>query len=204
MWDEKRWSKDSTGEVFRLAKDTVASIYGEAQVEDEEERKRLARWALQFESGARIRAMVSLAQSEPGVPVSPDQLDSDPWLLNCENGTVDLRTGRLRPHGRGDLITKLAPVKYDPDAPCGLWESFLEAIMDHNESTIEFLKRAVGYSLTGDTSEQVMFFLYGTGSNGKSTFLDVISSLLGDYAQHTPTETLMVKRNDAIPNTLLG
>jgi putative DNA primase/helicase len=201
VWDGARWSVDATAEVFRRAKNTVTSIYGEAaHSPHDSERKELAKHAIKSESRDRLRAMVELAQSEPGIPIQPDDLDADPWLLNCCNGTLDLRTGALREHHRGDLLTKLVPVEYDPAAACPTWAKFLARIMDGNESLIRFLQRAIGYSLTGDTSEQCLFILHGVGMNGKTTFLNCIRGLWGDYAQQTATDTFLVKRfADTIP-----
>ncbi len=144
--------------------------------------------------------MLSSAQSEAAVSVKPDQLDSDPWLLNCWNGTIELRTGTFREHRREDLITKVVPVSYDPNAQCPQWNKFLADIMGGSTELISFLQRAIGYSLTGDTSEQVMFILHGVGRNGKSTFVECIHQLLGDYAMRTPTETLMAREHEGIPN----
>ena len=98
------------------------------------------------------------------------------------------------------FITKLAPVNFEPDAACPRWLEFLSRIMDGNEQLIDFLQRAVGYALTGETSEQCLFIFYGSGANGKSTFLQTMSYVLGDYSMSTPTETLLVKRRGAIPN----
>jgi putative DNA primase/helicase len=121
-------------------------------------------------------------------------------LLNCQNGTIDLRTGELLPHRMEDFITRLAPVDFEPDARCPRWLEFLNRIMDGNQHLIDFLQRAVGYALTGETSEQCLFIFYGGGANGKSTFLQAMSHVLGDYSMSTPTETLLVKRRGAIPN----
>jgi len=134
--------------------------------------------------------------------VRPEQLDADAWRLNVSNGTLDLRTGRLLRHDPGALITKLAPVEHSTDARCPIWLTFLDRIMRGDVDVIAFLQRALGYALTGDVSEQVMFFLYGTGANGKSTLLNTVHAVLGDYASHTPTETLLLKRGDTIPNDL--
>ena len=201
IWDGRRWRVDDTAEVFRRAKETIRSIYDEAaKAADENERKALAKHALKSEGEPRIRHMIKLAESEPGIPVTPNELDADRWLLNCWNGTLDLRTGELREHRREDRITKLVPVDYDPEATAPTWDAFLQRIMDGNEDLIAFLQRAVGYSLTGDVSERVLFFLYGGSDNGKSTFLETVRALLGDYAQTTPTETLLAKRGGNIPN----
>jgi putative DNA primase/helicase len=198
VWDGKRWVKDDTGEVYRLAKEAVASIYQEAAAAlDDELRKALAKHAMRSEAGARIKEMVDLARSD--VPVMPDALDAWPDLLNTEAGTIDLRTGELREHRREDLITKIAPVEYDPGAAAPAWDAFLERVLP-SEELRGFVQRAVGYSATGDTSEQCMFINHGTGANGKSTFQETAAAALGDYAMRTPTETLLAKRSDGVPN----
>lgn len=199
IWDDVRWVMDETGKIQQLAKKVVRLIYKEATYyNDEMKRKALARHAMQSESENRIRAMISLAQSE--VAISPREFDNNPFLLNVNNGTIDLRTGKLQPHRKEDFITKLAPVDFDEKALSPLWDRFLNDIMDGNTDLISFLQRAVGYSLTGDVSEQCLFIFFGSGANGKSSFLSTIGYLLGDYSQQTPTETLMVKTKGAIPN----
>ncbi len=203
VWDGQRWSKDDAGHVVRLAKETVRAIYVEAaQAGDDEVRKAIAKHALRSEGEARVRAAISLAESEPGIPTTPDQLDQHRWLLNCRNGTLDLRTGELRPHDRDDLLTQLSPVAFDPDATCPTFMAFLDRIMAGNAGLIRFLQRAVGYSLTGDTSERVLMILHGEGRNGKSTLLEVVRGILGGYAVRTPTETLLAKRDSTIPNDI--
>jgi putative DNA primase/helicase len=193
-----RWERDEAGRIHRLAKGRVRGIYREASdAEDEDRRKALAKHAAASESEARIRAMIELAKSE--VPVTPDELDADPWLLNVLNGTIDLRTGELREHRREDLITKLAPVEYDPNATAPTWEAFLKRVLP-GEELRAFVQRAAGYSATGDTSEQCIFIHHGPGANGKTTFQEAIAAALGDYAMRTPTETLLVKRAGGVPN----
>jgi putative DNA primase/helicase len=199
-WDGRCFAIDQTGEIDRRAKDTVRAMYEDAaKLEDPEERKKLAIWARKSESAARRDAMIQLARSEPGIPVCHEQLDADPWVLNVMNGTVDLRTGELRPHRRTDLITKLAPVIYDRDATAPTWAGFLERVLP-DPGVRSFVQRAAGYSLTGQTGEQVLFLLWGGGANGKSTFIETAMALLGDYALKTPAETLLAKRDTGIPN----
>ena len=198
VWTGARWERDEAGRVHRLAKETVRSIYREASdEEDEDRRKALAKHARASESETRIRAMVELAKSE--IPASPDQFDADPCLLNTSTGTIDLRTGAQREHRRGDLITKLAQGEYDPAAAAPTWETFLKRVLP-GEELRGFVRRAAGYSATGNTSEQCMFIHHGPGANGKSTFQETISAALGDYAMRTPTETLLVKRPGGVPN----
>jgi putative DNA primase/helicase len=201
VWDGKRWNGDNMGLMRRMCKDVVRGMIEEAaKVEDESARKTLCQYALKCETVKKARDMMEFAQSEDGIPILPEDLDQNIFLINCLNGTVDLQTGELRSHRRNDLITKLAPANYNPDAPCEAWLKHLQKIMGGNESLIEFLQRALGYSLTGDTSERKIFIEYGSGANGKTITNDTIASVIGDYAARTPTETLLIKRNDGIPN----
>lgn len=201
VWDGTRWAIDDVGAVERMAKATVHEIYNEAAAEQLDERRQaLVKHALRSESMAKISAMITLAASEPAIPIKPEALDIDPWLLNCSNGTVDLRTGAFKPHDRADLITRVIPIAYDPEAPCPKWEAFLEQIFDGNEDLIGFVQRAVGYSLTGVADERCMFILYGTGRNGKSTFIETIADMMDAYAMQTEAETLLVKKDQAAVN----
>ena len=194
VWDGRRWAVDYGGEVERKAKGTARSIYAEATaVADGSERRAIAAHAARSEAQARIQAMILLARSEPGVPVRPDALDADPWLLNCENGTLDLRTGELHPHSREDLITKLAPVVFDRDAEAPTWETFLRRALP-SEDLRRFVQRLAGYSLTGDVSEQILPFLHGYGANGKTTFLNALLAVAGDYGQQAAPDLLLAKQ----------
>ena len=147
-----------------------------------------------------IASFVWLAGTDEKISVLPDVFDINKILLNVENGTLDLRTGELREHRKDDLITKIAPVVYDKTAKCPKWDRFFCQIMQGDVDMMNFLKMAVGVSLTGMVQEQLFFILYGLGMNGKSTFLDVIMHLLGDYGLSTPVDTFLTKRNDQIPN----
>src|SRR5207245_241466 len=140
--------------------------------------------------------MIAVAESEPGVPVLPDALDADPWLLNVLNGTVDLRTGDLLAHRKEDLVTKLAPVEYDRRASAPIFTGFLNQIMDGDRDLIAYLQRAVGIALVGKVEEHVLFFLHGLGANGKSTFLSALVYVMGDYAKQAEPELLVMKRGD--------
>jgi P4 family phage/plasmid primase-like protien len=203
VWDGRRWRTDDTGEVQRRAKRTVRAMYAmAAESASDQERRGIAAWAMRSEAEARIRAMVSLARTESGVQVLPSDLDINPWLFNVENGTVDLRTGELRPHRRRDLITKLTPVRFGRDTECPTWLSFLDQILGGDRDLVTFLQRVVGYSLTGSTAEQILLLLYGTGANGKSTFLNVLKEVLGEYAAQIDFASLLVQRQDSVRNDL--
>ncbi|MCK6467084.1 MAG: phage/plasmid primase, P4 family [Candidatus Brocadia sinica] len=197
VWDGKAWGIDNNGQILRLAKKTVHNIYQEAYLaSDPDISERLGKWGAKSQGKDKITAMVSLAESEEGIPISPNELDTNPYLLNCLNGTIDLKTGDLKPHDPKDFITKIIRVEYDPAAQYPQWLEFLEMIFNWNYDLIRFIQRAVGYSLTGDTSEQCLFLPYGLGENGKSSFIDAISTLLGDYAQTADFETFLIKKND--------
>ncbi len=201
VWDSRRWALDDTARVERAAKATVAGIYAEAAAcPEDSHRKELAKHALRSEAATKLGAMMALARSEPGIPVLPDALDADPWLLTVQNGTLDLHTGELQPHSPGDLITKLAPVAYDAAATCPRWLDFLAETFEGNAALIAYVQKMAGYALTGDTSEQSLFVLWGTGQNGKSTMLSALGALLGDYWKQTPTETLLARSGNTIPN----
>ena len=154
---------------------------------------------LKWEDAKRISASLELAKSEPDVPILPGDLDCDPMLLNCPDCTIDLRTGKALEHRREDYLTKLCPVPFDPAATCPLWLKVLDRIMDGNQDLVSYLQRVVGYCLTGDVREQVLWFFHGVGANGKSTFLNVIRALMGGYAMQSVSELLMAKTNESHP-----
>lgn len=200
-YDGRRWARDTDGAVVRAARDTLRAMAAEAQsIPDEDHRAEVVKHALDSESSARVSAMHTLAQSL--LAVAPAQLDADPELFNVENGTVDLRTGELRPHDPDDFITKLAPVEFDPDAACPRWQAFVLQVLGGSERLVEFVQRAIGYSLTGLTSEQVLLLLYGTGANGKSTLLETLRLMLGDYATIADFTTFLRRDTDGARNDL--
>lgn len=196
LWTGVRWENDATGAVELLAKRTVGDMYRDAARLRGEKRQDLVKHALASESKSAINAMVTMARSEPGIPVRQGDLDASPWLLNCLNGVVDLTTGELRPHRREDLITRLCPVHYDAAARSELWEKMLYEATGGDRDLLDFLQVAAGYSLTGATDEEVLFFVHGPAASGKSTFLEALKATLGDYAKTADFESF-VQRRDA-------
>jgi putative DNA primase/helicase len=194
-----RWQPDDGALAMRDAKATARGWFADVQAATTDEaRKALAKWALYSNSEPGLRRMLTLAQSELAIP--PDQFDADPWLLNCPNGTLELRTGHLRRHRREDFLTKMTAAPYDPAARSDTWDSFLEANV-READTITTLQRFAGYSVTGDTSEDRSAFLYGPGGSGKSTMLEAIRRTLGDYAETASFETFLHHRRDpSAPN----
>src|SRR5215210_6004739 len=194
VYDGARWRVDDRGAAMRLAKDTARSIFEEAkEAQDDAAAKRLGKWAGDSLSEGKLRAMLSLAQSEPGIPVLPEEMDASKDLLNVRNGTIDLRTGELREHRREELVTKMAPVEYDPDATAPLWEATLERVLPSAELRA-FFKKLCGYALSGDTSEHLLPVLYGTGANGKSTVLNTLLAVAGDYGMQAAPDLLVAKK----------
>ncbi len=200
VWDGRRWQVDDLSRVRVKAKQTAESIYDE--IRGSNERDKLFKHAERSQSARGISDMLQLAQSEPQIALHLSEFDANPLALNCANGVVDLKSGKLRPHRRADLHSKISPVEYDPDASCNRWMAFLKQVIGGDISLLNFLQVAVGYSLTGLTSEQVLFFLFGHGANGKSVFIELLMRLLGDYAMTARSETIMARRGDGIPNDI--
>ena len=200
VFDGARWKLDSDGAIHRYAKLTSGLIFSEAGAEADRQRRRaIERWALRSESSRAINAMVSVASTETEVCLTADMLDRGPWLFNIANGTLDLRTGKLSDHDRTDLITKVSPVTYDPEAKCPLWDDFIMYAMEEDKEVVEFLHRFFGYCLTGLVTEQVLLFMEGTGGNGKTTALLVLMHILGEYAIQGAPGMLMAKFNESHP-----
>lgn len=198
-WDGRRWALDITGEAQRRGKQIAESILDQARIEAKQD---LFKWGIRTQSASGIAHMLELASTEPGIPVLVDQLDADPWLFNTANGTVDLRTGELRAHDRRDLMTKLAPVKYQPDAECPTWKRFLSDVFADDDEVIGFVRRFSGYSLTGMVTEQKMVFCHGTGANGKSTLLNTLRAVTGDYGIQLDPQVLTLAAHDQHPTGL--
>ena len=201
-WDERHWARDDEGQIVRKAKRVVDGLLSAAKlVNDPDTSKRRMAFAFKSQSAARISGMIELAKTEPGVPMKFDVFDRQPHLLNVANGMVDLRTGELLPHDRNAFATHVIDVAYDPVAACPVFERFVADVLAHDAELIEYVQRAIGYAATGETREQCFFLLHGEGANGKSTFLNAVRAVLGSYAKHTPTETLVAKTGGA-PNDL--
>lgn len=197
VWDGRRWALDQAGESVNACVDTTLSIFAEARATESDG---LLKWAQASQKRERVMAMAVLAQ--PRLAVVSDDLDADPWLLNCSNGTLDLRTGTLRLHDPHDLITRLAPVAYDPDAACPRFESFLQRVFDGSDELIGFVQRWHGYCLTADIRHQHLPIYHGAGGNGKSVLLDTIAAAMGDYAAQAPPELLTSQKHAQHPTEI--
>ena len=203
IWEEHRWAPDSDGEVRRLAKKAARVRYRTAlDIEDLDLRGKTASSAVRSESRQRLDACLALARSEHPIADSGMTWDPDPYLLGVANGVVDLRTGMIRSGHPDDRLTMQVPVQYDVKAECPRWQQFLHQVFQRDGELIGFVQRALGYSLTGSVREQVLFLCYGTGSNGKSVFLDMLRNVLGDYAMNIPFTVLELQQRPSLTNDL--
>lgn len=203
VWTGERWENDEGLAVERCGKATVRAIYQEAAgCTNDAIRKAIVGHARRSESRNAVAAMLDRARSEPPITSRPDDFDADPFLLNVRNGSIDLRTGKLRLHNPDDLITKLCPVDYDQNANCPLWLKFLNEIFDGDQALIQYVQKFLGYALTGDITEQILPVFYGVGANGKSTLLDTILFILNDYAGVAAPDLLVRRQHAEHPTEL--
>jgi putative DNA primase/helicase len=203
VWTGAHWEIDNGYLIHDRGLKMIRGIYAELlKTADYRDRLDIEKHGMQSESARRRKALIEVASWIPELNICTDDLDRDPWLFSVRNGTIDVRTGEMREHRPEDLITRIAKVDYDPKAECPAWRKFIMEIMNYNTELIHFIQNAAGWAITGDVSEQAMFILFGTGANGKSTFLNTIMNLLGDYAIATPTETFMKKSGDQITNDI--
>jgi putative DNA primase/helicase len=202
VWDERRWALNGADVVLkRCALRTIETMHVEAASLPETDPfgVTLKKWAKVCEKHSMVAAMVNLSAPQPGVAINHTELDVNPMLYNVLNGTVDLKTGRLTRHNPDQHITQLASVEYNPDAQCPAWERFVLEVCDGDRDLAGYLQRAVGYSLTGDVREHVLFFCYGRGENGKSTFLETVLGMMGDYGKPGAPGLLLEKKGDGHP-----
>lgn len=189
VWNDGAvWSVNAEMYVQRLSKLTVQEIPNEAPSSPDP--TAMLRWARTSASSQRVESMLKFARSEEALEAGESLFDADPMLFNVLNGTINLKTGKLRKHRREDYLTQIAPVEYEPNASFPMWDAFLERMIP-DAHLREYVQKAVGYTLTGRTDEQVFFFPFGEGASGKGTFLDAISSVMGEYATSTRFETFL-------------
>lgn len=186
-YDGKRWVIDTERGIVLLYDDMIAAMPPSA-------------WRNKSREAKHVRAAIDFARSH--VPLHADELDVDPWAFNCANGTLDLRTGELRPHSSSNLISKLSPVAYDPTATCPQFEKFVWQIMGGDIELVAYLKRLFGYSLTAEVLEEALTIFHGTGRNGKSTLLEIIRHILGTYAQNADFKTFIRSKSERIRTDL--
>lgn len=210
VWDGSRWAENDPV-VYMMVPEVSALFWEQCRKEVdkateaglEEEAKywsKRAQYAMNTENAARIRACVEVARSLPELSTLPGDYDTDPWAFNVENGTLDLRTGELRPHDRSALHRKVAPIVYEPSAKCPVFLKFFREVVP-SIGVRKFIRNYIGMCLTGTMRDHIFPVFYGKGRNGKSTFIRLLKDLLGDYVQSLPSETLKAKQySGGIPN----
>ncbi len=196
-WDGKRWCDDpAAGGPSRHAKRIAQSLWDEMAILGPEVPKPLYAFARGASSRRAIDAAVALARSEPGIETTSAAFDGDPYLLTVDNGILDLRTMKLRPHDPKAMMTKSAPVAFDPAAECPTWDAFIDTVTCGDRALAGFLQRSFGLSLSGDVSEQRLWVHHGDGANGKSTAFTVLRQVMGDYCSPIPATCLTTMRNE--------
>lgn len=193
MWDCQRWRSEDT----LAASDLVRNVCRFASLKSDN-----TKLAAKLAGSSTIGGVERLARTDRRHAGTTDEWDADVWAINTPGGVVNLRTGRIRAHLRSDRMTKIATAT--PRGECPTWLRFLSDITNADQELIDYLQVMVGYCLTGVTSEHALFFLYGTGANGKSVFVNVLSTILGDYAANAPMDTFMETRGDRHPTDLAG
>lgn len=207
-WEEhivytgSHWKRDRGGvEVGKFAKQTVQSILDEAKHVDRDERRELDKWKRKSAAKGRRTAMVDLLKHEDGIAIDHTLLDRDRWALNVGNGTLDLKTGELRPHNPNDLITKHIAIDYNPKAKASRWQKFLSEVLPDRDVR-EFIHRFLGYCLTGDVGERMFVVLLGGGCNGKTATINAVESVLGEYATTAAPTLLVAKLQESHPTEI--
>ncbi len=196
FYNDKTWELDQEGKVKSLVDEILIKMKKEPVFVpddgDEEAAKKALQKHIKYSRGSNGKTNM-LKESQHLLPIQPEQFDKDKHLLNVQNGYIELKTGNLHNHDKEKYFSKIASIEYTDKIDYPLWDDFLMQIFDGNRELINYMQRAVGYSLSGSTEEQVMFILYGNGRNGKSVFLDIITEMLGNYTTNIQPQTLMVK-----------
>lgn len=191
MWDGHRWRSEDT----LAATDLIRSVCRHTAVRAEN-----PKIAARLASSGTVAGVERLARSDRRHAATTAEWDADPWLLNTPGGVVDLTTGRQRAHDRTDRMTRVTTATSSGNCP--IWRQFLTEVTGGDIELQAYLQRTAGYALTGSTQEHALFFLYGTGANGKSVFVNTLATILGDYATNAPMDTFMETRNDRHPTDM--
>lgn len=203
FYDGKIWVIDQEGKIKTLADKAIEKMKNEkvfvAEGMDEEEATKAFNKHIKTTRSSRGKTSM-LKETEHLLPIKPASFDADPNLFNVQNGFLDLLTGKLHEHDRHKFFTKISNIEYTDKIDCPLWMEFLNTIFDNDQGLINYIQRAVGYSLSGSTEEQVMFVLFGNGRNGKSVFLDIITEMFGNYSTNIQPQTIMVKQQSSAAN----
>jgi len=202
VWDGKRWINDERL-LYEKARETVLNIIEDAKnAKDDREIKAILGYVKSSLSRGKLSAMTELANGCGPCISHLNDFDQDPWLVNCDNGIVDLKTGGLLPHNPDRMLTKMAAVIHNQSAECPKWLAFVNTIFQGNQELIRYVQKLAGYTLTGLVTDRLLIILHGPGRNGKTTFMNVISQILGDYAGSINLKALSIQKYSGIPNDI--
>ncbi len=193
VWDGRRWRNEDT----LAATDLIRGVCRHAALQADN-----PKLAAKLATSGTVGGVERLARADRRHAATTAEWDADPWLLNTPGGVVDLRTGRMRAHDRADRMTKITTAT--PGGDCPTWRQFIAEVTGGDAALQAYLQRMAGYALTGSTQEHALFFLYGTGANGKSVFVNTLATILGDYAANAPMDTFMETRTDRHPTDMAG
>jgi len=192
LWNNIRWKVATYADIFNLARKTINTIQCEAELSlSTVEASALRRWSETSQSEAKIRSMINMASKHEDIQVWLDDFDRNRNQINCLNGIVDLTSGQLKQRSSKDYVSKVINIDYNPCAKASLFETFIRQVFDHDKELMDWMQRALGYSLTGLTSEQVLFAALGTGANGKSTLIEIVSRIMNDYSTTASFNTFL-------------
>jgi putative DNA primase/helicase len=200
VWEGHRWQPDADSNINRLALDLAGIVRDAANDDtlglDEDDRKRLFGWGLDLDKRSRHDALLAMTRTLKPIADDGKRWDVETGVAGAPNGVIDLKAGDLRDGDPCDRITKQVGVSYDPEAACPRWEAFVQEVLD-DEATVEYVQRLAGYSLTGEASEDKLIFLMGHGGNGKTTLLNIIRTVAGDYAKEIGAAAILEDRASA-------
>lgn len=203
-WDGRRWVIDENGDasLMDMTRAVIKGLYAEAStIDDKDDRKAAMAYAMRMDNLKPMQHVIDLVKSMPGIPITPGDLDQHKDLLNVGNGTIDLRTGEMRDHSRGDLITKLIPIAYNPEAEYPNWEKFIcetfvtaDGQPDHD--LVMYIYKVCGLLLSGHTTIKAFWFLWGSGDNGKSVFIRALQRVVGEYCMTARSASFTATKED--------
>lgn len=193
-YDGTRWRRDCSLYVEHLMREALLTLFDKAaEAQTTADSAKLAKWAVTSRSAQRLAAALQVARSDRRITALPEDFDRDRWLFNCRDGVIDLRTGELRRHAPEDMLTRLAPVSFDPTATSDLWERVLSEVTGGDEQLRAGLQRALGYCISGSTREETAFLATGPTASGKSTLFEAVKATMGDYALAANPETFLAR-----------
>ena len=198
FYNGQAWEEDNSDSVIsQMVKRVPDLVYLEGQTKRGKHRKKYNEWAVKSQSAAGLRNCLEVLRTEPSVALSVEKLNGDPFLFNAANGVIDLSTGKLYQHDKSYLQTKTSPVMYEPKAKCPNFLKFMDTVFASNPNMINYMQKVLGWSLTADVRHQQFYLIHGPGANGKSTMLEIIRHIAGEYCMGADFGTFTIRNKGA-------